>query len=218
MDQTWLKHGDKLLNKSLYDLHENFVEGRRLNRTTGGVYEAGVDLDKLEYRPGSDDVVTGHARVLDGMEVDEERLRLLARGQRARGRSGDGGAAPLRICLEEDPERDSHPDTNSEADNSLLDVSGLDSERTQSVVEDYVAAEHAESGFRAIETKSKSKNRSSQDVQSQSRRGASLSKKQRKMAGRGRRPGALKGTTWEYDATIKLESKPTDLFPVSRMF
>lgn len=40
------------------------------------------------------------------------------------------------------------------------------------------------------------------------------------MAGRGRGRGGggggmLKGATWEYDASIKLESKPTDLFPVS---
>jgi DNA-directed RNA polymerase III subunit RPC7 len=41
------------------------------------------------------------------------------------------------------------------------------------------------------------------------------------MAGRGRGrggfgggPGQLKGATWEHDATIKLESKPSDLFPV----
>lgn len=44
------------------------------------------------------------------------------------------------------------------------------------------------------------------------------------MAGRGRGRGGgggggmLKGATWEYDATIKLESKPTDLFPVSIHF
>ncbi len=39
------------------------------------------------------------------------------------------------------------------------------------------------------------------------------------MAGRGRGRGGggmgmLKGATWEHDASIKLESKPTDLFPV----
>ncbi|PMD46891.1 hypothetical protein L207DRAFT_551781 [Hyaloscypha variabilis F] len=34
------------------------------------------------------------------------------------------------------------------------------------------------------------------------------------MAGRGRgRPGGLKGVTWEYDPSIKLESKPIELFP-----
>jgi hypothetical protein len=31
----------------------------------------------------------------------------------------------------------------------------------------------------------------------------------------GGRGDMLKGATWEYDASIKLESKPTDLFPVS---
>lgn len=39
------------------------------------------------------------------------------------------------------------------------------------------------------------------------------------MAGRGRGRGGggnmLKGATWEYDPSIKLESKPTELFPVS---
>jgi len=30
----------------------------------------------------------------------------------------------------------------------------------------------------------------------------------------GRRGGILKGATWEHDASIKLESKPSDLFPV----
>jgi hypothetical protein len=33
--------------------------------------------------------------------------------------------------------------------------------------------------------------------------------------GGGGRGDMLKGATWEYDASIKLESKPTDLFPVS---
>jgi DNA-directed RNA polymerase III subunit RPC7 len=45
------------------------------------------------------------------------------------------------------------------------------------------------------------------------------------MAGRGRGRGGggvgpagmLKGATWEYDPTLKLESKPNDLFPV-RLF
>lgn len=41
-----------------------------------------------------------------------------------------------------------------------------------------------------------------------------------KMAGRGRgrggfNPGQLKGATWEYDATAVLETKPSELFPVS---
>lgn len=40
------------------------------------------------------------------------------------------------------------------------------------------------------------------------------------MAGRGRgrggfNPGQLKGATWEYDATAVLETKPSELFPVS---
>lgn len=37
------------------------------------------------------------------------------------------------------------------------------------------------------------------------------------MAGRGRGrgpPGGLKGATWEYDPTLKLDGKPNDLFPV----
>jgi hypothetical protein len=35
--------------------------------------------------------------------------------------------------------------------------------------------------------------------------------------GGGGRGDMLKGATWEYDASIKLESKPTDLFPVSNL-
>ncbi len=43
------------------------------------------------------------------------------------------------------------------------------------------------------------------------------------MSGRGRgrgggAPGMIKGATWEFDPELKLESKPTDLFPVRTLY
>jgi hypothetical protein len=101
-----------------------------------------------------------------------------------------------------------------------------ESERTASVAEEYKAAEHAEraaSGFdedtSAQQFVAQKKNQS----RSSTRKDGKLAQEQqqtpsreREMAGRGRgRPGGnLKGITWEYDPSIKLESKPIELFPV----
>ena len=101
-----------------------------------------------------------------------------------------------------------------------------ESERTASVAAEYKAAERAEraaSGFyedtSAQQVVAKKENRS----RSSTRKDGKLAQEQRQtpstereMAGRGRgRPGGnLKGITWEYDPSIKLESKPIELFPV----
>lgn len=102
------------------------------------------------------------------------------------------------------------------------------SERTESVADEYREAERAEKEAAAIRAvfnspiqppvKRKADQISSADpenlVWDESLR---RQVEEDEMAGRGRgrgRPGGLQGATWEYDATIKLESKPTDLFPV----
>jgi hypothetical protein len=105
--------------------------------------------------------------------------------------------------------------------------SDAESERTQSVTEEYREAERAEQVAAGIEdnpsTKQLVARKNTQRFSSD--RGNVLQKPEWStlladtMAGRGRgRPGGsgmLKGATWEHDASIKLESKPTDLFPVS---
>jgi hypothetical protein len=86
-----------------------------------------------------------------------------------------------------------------------------ESERTASVAEEYKAAAQQS----VVEKENQ--------LHSSTRKDGKLGQKQqqtpsteRKMAGRGRgRPGGnLKGITWEYDPSIKLESKPIELFPV----
>lgn len=101
--------------------------------------------------------------------------------------------------------------------------SDAESERTQSVAEEYKEAELAEQAAAGITDNPSAKQPVAQkDIQRSSSNRDSLQKAERsiegEMAGRGRgRPlgsGMLKGATWEHDASIKLESKPTDLFPV----
>ena len=104
--------------------------------------------------------------------------------------------------------------------------SGPESERTASVAEEYKAAERAERagfGFDEGTSAQQSVVEKENQLHSSTRKDGKLGQKQqqtpsteRKMAGRGRgRPGGnLKGITWEYDPSIKLESKPIELFPV----
>jgi hypothetical protein len=101
-----------------------------------------------------------------------------------------------------------------------------ESERTASVAEEYKAAERAERagfGFDEETSAQQSVVAKENQLRSSTRKDGKLVQKQqqtpstkRKMAGRGRgRPGGnLKGITWEYDPSIKLESKPIELFPV----
>jgi hypothetical protein len=101
-----------------------------------------------------------------------------------------------------------------------------ESERTASVAEEYKAAERAEraaSGFDKDTSAQKFVAQKGNQSWSSTRKYGKLARDQqqtpsteREMAGRGRgRPGGnLKGITWEYDPSIKLESKPIELFPV----
>jgi hypothetical protein len=101
--------------------------------------------------------------------------------------------------------------------------SDAESERTQSVAEEYKEAELVEQAAVGITDKPSAKQPvAKKDIQRLFSNRNSFQKVERsiegEMAGRGRgRPGGsgmLKGATWEHDASIKLESKPTDLFPV----
>jgi hypothetical protein len=105
--------------------------------------------------------------------------------------------------------------------------SDVESERTTSVAEEYKEAERAEKG-----TAADNEDIPAQQLGPQKQNRPPSRKKHCKlaqqaalppartvgeMAGRGRgRPGGggLKGVTWEYDPSIKLESKPIELFPV----
>jgi hypothetical protein len=108
--------------------------------------------------------------------------------------------------------------------------SDVESERTTSVAEEYKEAERAEKG-----TAADNEDIPAQQLDPQKQNRPPSRKKHYKlyklaqqaalppvrtvgeMAGRGRgRPGGggLKGVTWEYDPSIKLESKPIELFPV----
>jgi hypothetical protein len=101
--------------------------------------------------------------------------------------------------------------------------SDAESERTASVAEEYKQAERAERAAAAVkETPSTEQAEHNQVLSSNFDNLAQQAEQftESRMAGRGRggRPvgsGMLKGATWEHDASIKLESKPTDLFPVS---
>jgi hypothetical protein len=105
--------------------------------------------------------------------------------------------------------------------------SDVESERTASVAEEYKEAERAEKGtaadnedISAQQLDPQRQNRPAfQEIAPQARQQAALppARTVGEMAGRGRgRPGGggLKGVTWEYDPSIKLESKPIELFPV----
>jgi hypothetical protein len=101
-----------------------------------------------------------------------------------------------------------------------------ESERTASVAEEYKAAERAERagfGFDEETSAQQSVVQKENQLRSSTRKDGKLAQEGqqtpstvREMAGRGRgRPGGnLKGITWEYDPSIKLESKPIELFPV----
>jgi len=102
--------------------------------------------------------------------------------------------------------------------------SDAESERTESVAEEYKEAERAEKAAAGLdddfydrelvtqkENRAPAKGKRVRFAQEEEQAPASVDE----MAGRGRgRPGQLKGVTWEYDPSIKLESKPIELFPV----
>jgi hypothetical protein len=102
-----------------------------------------------------------------------------------------------------------------------------DSERTASVRADYEAEERRENSLVQDQTNgdlvSLLERSDSRDLNGWSEQHTEYQALQRPQVGdvmfRGRGGGGrgdmLKGATWEYDASIKLESKPTDLFPVS---
>ena len=105
--------------------------------------------------------------------------------------------------------------------------SDAESERTGSVAEDYKEAERAEKAATGLddhfydpELRLQKENRpppkrNRVKFAQEQQQAEQASVPADRMAGRGRgRPGQLKGVTWEYDPSIKLESKPIELFPV----
>lgn len=99
------------------------------------------------------------------------------------------------------------------------------SERTASVAEEYQEAERAEKAAAGIDEDTSAKQQPASLKRKRSSSAPQFEPKSRvklrivdQMAGRGRGRGGggmLKGVTWEYDPSIKLESKPIELFPVS---
>jgi hypothetical protein len=102
-----------------------------------------------------------------------------------------------------------------------------ESERTASVAEEYKEAERAERAASDFDEDTPAQQLVVQKENSppSTKKHDNLAQQEQnppgregEMAGRGRgRPGGgtnLKGITWEYDPSIKLESKPIELFPV----
>jgi hypothetical protein len=102
-----------------------------------------------------------------------------------------------------------------------------DSDRTASVRADYEAEERRENSLVQDQTnedlvslRERSDSRelngwSQRHTEYQALRGPQVADVMFRGRGGGGRGDMLKGATWEYDASIKLESKPTDLFPVN---
>ena len=130
-------------------------------------------------------------------------------------------------CRQHDRPQDQHTarKRRDPADSNYF--SDAESERTASVAEEYKEAERAERAERAaagldedfggpeLVTQKENRPPSKLKLVKSAQQAEQALTPPRKMAGRGRgRPGGLKGVTWEYDPSIKLESKPIELFPV----
>jgi hypothetical protein len=124
-----------------------------------------------------------------------------------------------------DPAKSQAQAQNNSGDN--IEDNDNKSERTASVRADYEAEERRENSLVQEQTngdpvslRERSVSRelngwAEQHVEYQAFWGPQVADVMFRGRGGGGRGDMLKGATWEYDASIKLESKPTDLFPVS---
>jgi hypothetical protein len=124
-----------------------------------------------------------------------------------------------------DPAKSRAQAQNIPGDN--LEDNDNESERTTSVRADYEAEErrknplvHDQTNGDLVSLRERSNSRelngwSEQHIEYQALQRPQVADVMFRGRGGGGRGDMLKGATWEYDASIKLESKPTDLFPAS---